>query len=113
MQALKALVIFMAVVIVVGLTVIAVTIYNRLNRPAGEARAPAASTAAMPSEAAAQAGFGEAQVTVPAGCRVVEMVPAGDRLLLRLGSQPRCNRILVVDLATGRELGGIELVPQP
>jgi len=112
MQALKALVIVMGVVIVVGLTVVVVTIYNRLNRPAVQTPASAASAVSAPQSESAS-GFGSAQLTVPEGCRVVEMVPAGDRLLLRLGSPPRCDTILVVELATGRQLGTIDLIPQP
>jgi hypothetical protein len=117
MQALKALVIFMGVVIVIGVAVVGVTIYNRMNR-LGEAapmsEATVDSQAAAPAAAATDVplpAFGDMSVPVPEGCRVVEMVPAGDRLLLRLGSGQRCNRILIVDLATGTQLGSIDLVP--
>jgi len=110
MQALKALVIFMGVVIVIGVAVVGVTIYNRMNK-LGET-APAEPAAAAPPVAEADTAppaFGDIRVPLPEGCRVVEMVPAGDRLLLRLGSLPRCNRILVIDLATGARLGDIDL----
>jgi hypothetical protein len=111
MQALKALVIFM------GVAVVGVTIYNRMNR-LGET-APAAETtvdfqAAMPPAVATGEklpAFGDTSVPLPDGCRVVEMVPAGNRLLLHVGSPPRCNSILVVDLATGSLLGSIDLSP--
>jgi hypothetical protein len=111
MQALKALVIVMGVLIVVGTTVVVVTIYNRMNR-LGEA-APAAQTVAAPPAPAGVApiAFGDARVPIPDGCRVVEMVPAGERLLLRLGSIARCNRILVIDLSSGAALGSIDLAP--
>lgn len=118
MQALKALVIFMGVVIVIGVAVVGVTIYNRMNRlgETAPAEAPVDSQAAAPPAAPADQtlpAFGDMSVKLPEGCRVVEMVPAGDRLLLRLGSLPRCNRILVVDLATGGLLGSIDLtLPQ-
>lgn len=118
MQALKALVIIMGVLIVVGTTVVVVTIYNRMNPP-GEGVVGAATTAPAPAPVQAPvpvpsplAEFAPASVPVPDGCRVVEMVPAGERLLLRLGSIPRCNRILVLDLNSGRLLGSIDLVPQ-
>lgn len=114
MQALKALVIFMGVIIVIGVTVVGVTIYNRLNR-AGSPPAAATTTASAPATSASGAGalpaFGEVNVPLPEPCRVVEMVPAGERLLLRLGSVARCNRILVIELATGRQLGAIDLAP--
>ena len=113
MQALKALVIFMGVLIVIGVAVVGVTIYNRMNR-LGETPPAAEAPAATPPATAADGtlpAFGDMSVPVPDGCRVVEMVPAGDRLLLRLGSGQRCNRILVVDLATGAPLGSIDLSP--
>lgn len=111
MQALKALVIFMGVVIVIGVAVVGVTIYNRMNKLGGTAPepAPAASSASAPPIDLGAYSFGEKRVPLPEGCRVIEMVPAGDRLLLRLGSLPRCNRILVIDLATGAQLGAIDL----
>lgn len=119
MQALKALVIIMGVLIVVGTTVVVVTIYNRMNRPAegvvGGGDAAPAPTATVPAEAPGTVPppeFAPASVAIPDGCRVVEMVPAGERLLLRLGSIARCNRILVLDLGSGRLLGSIDLVPQ-
>ena len=117
MQALKALVIIMGVLIVVGTTVVVVTIYNRMNRPGegvvgGGDAAPSAAMPAVAPPLAAPSEFAPATVAVPDGCRVIEMVPAGERLLLRLGSISRCSRILVLDLNSGRLLGSIELVPQ-
>lgn len=116
MQALKALVIIMGVLIVVGTTIVVVTIYNRMTRLGDSAPpAPAAAVAPPPAPeglaaAARPPRFGDASVELPDGCRVVEMTPAGERLLLlRLGSIARCNRILVVDLGTGVLLGSIEL----
>lgn len=113
MQALKILVIVMGVLIVIGTTIVVVTIFNRMNR-LGEG-APAVTTdAGAPAETGPLASFGDVSVPLPDGCRVVEMTPAGERLLLRLGSIARCNRILVVDLGTGQLLGSIELAePAP
>jgi hypothetical protein len=48
---------------------------------------------------------------VPAGCQVVETTTADDRLILRLGSGERCNQVLIVDMATGKLLGTLRLVP--
>lgn len=117
MQALKALVIVMGVLIVVGTTIVVVTIYNRMQT-LGETAPPAATATVAPAPTPAEAtagplpSFGDVRVALPDGCRVVEMTPAGERLLLRLGSIARCNRILVVDLGTGALLGSVELAPQ-
>ena len=109
MQALKALVIIMGVLILIGTMVVVVTIYNRVTKTAD--RTPAEDTPRA-GASAPPATFGETSVPIPDGCRVVEMVPSGDRLLLRLGSVERCNRILVIDLRTGSQLGGIVLSTQ-
>jgi hypothetical protein len=96
-RTLLALVIVMGALIVIGMAVVAVTIANRLMGHV----APAATSA----------GFGSAEVAVPAGCQVVETVSAADRLVLRLGTGERCNQVIIVDLATGRLLGRLNLVP--
>jgi hypothetical protein len=62
--------------------------------------------------AATTAGFETLDLPVPAGCQVMEMVAADDRLILRLGSGERCNQIIVVDAANGRNLGTVRLMPQ-
>jgi hypothetical protein len=99
MKRLLALVIIMGVMIVAGLVVVVVTIAMRLSGSGTEA-------------AATTAGFGTLDLPVPAGCQVMEMVAADDRLILRLGSGERCNQIIVVDAANGRNLGTVRLMPQ-
>ena len=100
MKGLLALVIIMGVLIVVGLVVVVATIANRMSAPQ--------------TEVAGREGvaFGAADLPVPAGCQVIEMVATDDRLILRLGSGDRCNQLLIVDLATGRHLGTVRLMPQ-
>src|SRR5882672_4452765 len=100
MKPLRALVIIMGVLIVAGIVVVIVTIANRLSGGGGEAT----TTRAVP-------GFATVDLPVPAGCQVMETTTADDRLVLRLGSGERCNQILIVDIATGRLLGTLRLVP--
>jgi hypothetical protein len=99
MKPLMALVIIMGVLIVGGIVVVIATIANRMS-----GGREATSTGAAP-------GFATADLPVPAGCQVMETTTADDRLILRLGSGERCNQILIVDLATGRLLGTLRLVP--
>jgi hypothetical protein len=105
MQALKALVIVMGVLIVAGLAVVVVTIYNRM-----QART---STAGPTAEGGELPAFDRATVPVPAGCRVAGLQSAGDRLLLQLAGVAGCEQILVVDLRSGRLLGRLDLVATP
>jgi len=100
MKPLMALVIIMGVLIVAGIVVVIATIANRTSGGGREA----SSTRAAP-------GFAAADLPVPAGCQVMETTTADDRLVLRLGGGERCNQILIVDMATGRLLGTLRLVP--
>ncbi len=99
MKPLIALVIIMGVLIVAGLVVVVVTIANRLG---GADRI---------TNTRAAAEFATVDLPVPAGCEVMETTTADDRLILRLGSGERCNQVLIVDMATGRLLGMLRLVP--
>jgi Family of unknown function (DUF6476) len=99
MKGLLALVIIMGVMIVAGLIVVVVTIAMRLSGSETDTAAP-------------RAEFETLDLPVPAGCQVMEMVAADDRLILRLGSGERCNQIIVVDAASGRSLGTVRLVPE-
>ena len=101
MQALKALVIVMGLLIVVGVVAVAATIAYRLGRLA---EAPAVARAG---------GFAAVELAIPEGCRAVEAAPAGERLVLRLGDGRQCNRILIVDMNSGALLGRLDLVPAP
>jgi hypothetical protein len=98
MRGLKVLVIFMGVAILVGFAVVIFTIATRLG-----------------DGAVSEGGFGVAAVALPQGCLVAEMVPADERVLLRLeGPEERgCNAILVVDLETGATLGELRLGAVP
>lgn len=105
MQALKVLVIVMGIAILAGVAVIGVTIYQRATEPQD-------GTAASPAPPPA---FGTVEVPIPEGCSVVETVVAGQRLILRIGpddiSGAGCDRIYVVDLASGALLGVLLTTP--
>ncbi len=106
MQALKALVIVLGVMIVAGIAVIGMTIYHRatnlVNSPEPRPAEPAVRTGLGP-------GVGKMALELPAGSRVVEMTAEGDRLILRLRLADGGRRILILDMATGKRLGTFEL----
>jgi uncharacterized protein DUF6476 len=99
MRALKVLVVVMGVLLVAGFAVVVVTIMGRMTQKAGPA-VPAA---------ARLAPFGNATVTLPADALVMEVQGAGDRILLRLDLRDGTEMLLVLDAATGTELGRIKL----
>ena len=82
-QALKALVIGMGMLIAIGVTVIVVTVFNRTQDRARDVEAPE-----------------RLDVAIPAGAKLLEIVPNGQRLVLRLET-PDGDQILVVNLRSG------------
>ena len=117
MQALKALIIGMGLLILAGFGVVGVTLYNRATAPedsggkaesAGDA-APDAATGAGAETKAPLPSFGLARLGLPAGSRVVETTAEGGRLMLRVRDPAGAETIHVIDLATGARLGTIEI----
>jgi hypothetical protein len=90
MAALKLLVIVMGALIVVGVGVLIYGLAARLDPP--------------------RAGYGDAKIALPVGAQVVGMTAAGDRLVLRLALPDTTERLLVLDIARGRQIGTLELV---
>jgi hypothetical protein len=90
MAALKVLVGVMGVLIVVGVGAIVYGIATRLDlsRPAGF----------------------DGKVQLPAGGRILDMTASGDRVVLRVAVPDGGERLIVVDLVRGRQLGVLDLV---
>ncbi len=94
MQGLKALVIGMGVLIVLGFVVLVIALADKFSR-------------------LDEAGLRETEVPVPDGCSLAETLAEGERLLLRLeGPAERgCAQIVVVDLESGEVRGRVRLTP--
>lgn len=107
MKALKGLVAFLGLLLVVGLGALGYGLYSNAHlKKAGPA--VTASTATAPSTAE----FGSVRVPLPAGSRVEQMIGVGDRVVLRLtGGGP--EQLLVIDPGQGRIVGGFVLTPEP
>ena len=132
-RALKALVIAMGVLIVVGLTVVVITIAMRLTGPEGAdgqtaprtprpartprpvkpPRPPGPLRPAADRQPAAGAegarAFGDLQLGMADSCRIVEATASSGTLVVRLDgpAQDGCGQLVVVDPAQGRVLGRI------
>jgi hypothetical protein len=100
MRALKALVIVMGIIIVIGVAIVVVTIAHRMQGKPGTA-----------ATATGAAQLGDVVLPLPPGCRVAEMTSANDRLWLRLepltgnAADAACADILILDPATGSVVG--------
>ena len=114
MQALKGLVIFLGVVIVAGIVVLAVTIGQRATKLVAQGSGDGGSGDGAAIEVAAdtpaaKAKFGDREIDLPDGSEVIAMLAEEGRLMLRLRLANGRQRILVLDLATGKQLGSIRL----
>ena len=98
MRALQVLVVVMGVLIIAGLVVIGVTIGNRVTQQREAELAPKG----LPS-------FGDVQLNLPAGSRVVWATVDAGRLVVHSQSAGEAARFEVIDLATGNRLGGVRV----
>jgi len=91
MQALKTLVIFMGVLIVLGLALLAYGLFGRMSATQGSG------------------AFGEVTLPLPAGCVLAEAHAEGERLIVRSDGpvERGCQRVFVIDLPSGRVLGRV------
>lgn len=111
MQAIKALVISLGILIVAGIVLLAYAFYTRMTDPEfrlmkAERQQQAASRASQRTE-----GFGEASLALPEGCDIVEMQPDGKWLYLRIGPAGPCERVVIVDPLSGRVHGSLVARP--
>ncbi len=105
MRALKALVIIMAILIAAGIAVLVVMAVERGR----QVMAPGAE----PAPATAPRAFGERNVEIPEGARVLGLTAEGERLVLRLGLVGGGERLLVIDMGSGETLGTLTLGQPP
>ena len=92
-QVLKFIVIAMGLLIVAGVTILGVTIANRIAARGDAAQAPTEQFA----------------LSLPDGARIVETTLGDDRLALRLET-PDGIQILIVDLTTGALVSTVNIV---
>ncbi len=96
MRSIQALVIVMGVMIVGGMTLVGYQIVTTVGEPSS---APAA--------------FGEVELVLPPGGRVVDMAAVDDRLVLRVEAGDGRQRLLVLDPSTGALVGTMVVTPAP
>ncbi len=111
MQYMKALVIGMGVLIVLG---VGLLVYGLLAKTKTPATPPGQSTT---EGSDVSKGFGELALTGNAGCRIERATPDGRRLVIELApasegaSVLRCEKTVIIDMSAGTIIGGIALQP--
>lgn len=87
---LKAVVVGLAIVLALcGIVITASIVYRVVN----------------PAQPPAPAGFGVSPLPLPPGCTVDYAQAEGDRLILQIGGNDTCRRVLIADLRTGALIG--------
>lgn len=90
-KVLKAIVVFMGVLIVFGVVGLFVGLIYKID---------------------ADKGFQPTALELPSGARILEMTGVGDRLVVRAGSPDGAERLLVIDPRRGKTVGVMD-VPRP
>lgn len=99
MQAIKGVVIGLGVLIIISFGLLIYGFYTKITDPSF-------SVVKGDGDEAVE----ESSIFVPAGCAIAEIAPQEDRIFLRLsGDNSACERILIVDMETGREVGGFKI----
>lgn len=116
MKALKAIVIFMGVLIVIGMGVVAYGIMLKFDewqakKDAGS-EPPAVTAPAVTTPVVAEVWTEKLKVAIPAGAHVAETIVAEGQMIVRLSMADNRQRYLVFDLGTGKQIGTIELQPR-
>ncbi|NKB19545.1 MAG: hypothetical protein GKS01_03270 [Alphaproteobacteria bacterium] len=105
MRGLKGLVIGMGVLIVVGLTVVIVTVIKRYDGGDNSKAVKSPAVVSVPVEH----GFGEKRIQVPKGAKITETILEGKRLIVRLELSDGAQAFLLIDVNTGQRIGLIRL----
>lgn len=109
----KIAVVVMGVMILCGLGVIAYTVATRLSGGGEEsASKPVISAVEVPVTRQIATGFGTIEVKIPNGGRLGPVEFHDGRMILQMNLQNRKVRLLVYDLATGRQLGTFNISPE-
>lgn len=98
-RALQVLVVVMGLLIVAGVVVIGVTIAKRSS---GLREAEVEAPKPLPA-------FGEVQLALPSGARVVWATVEGERLVIHIQSAGEAARFEIVDLNNGNRLGTVRV----
>ena len=131
MKMLKSLVIGLGFLVVTAMVALGYGLYYKANHPdfrlfsdsseksssqdaatpVGGGPPPLPSASSHASARGTPMAFPDLTLSLPEGCRIVEMTPDGDRLYLRAGPGTPCARVYVVDVARGVVLGTIRMTP--
>jgi len=100
MQYLKALVIGMGILIVLGMGLL---VYGF----AAKTKSPVTNT----DQSSPATVYGDINLGIPHDCENIGILSEDNRLIIEIGPRdnPACSKIIILDLATGNKLGTVSL----
>lgn len=110
MKLLKASVIIMGILIVIGMTILLATVIKRYGE--GDTATAAGPSSSAGLSAPVERGFGERAVSIPKGAEPLETRLDGSRLVVRLRLADGTSALLILDAASGEKLGLIRFDPR-
>jgi len=105
MRGLKSLVIGMGALIVIGLTIVIVTVVKRSGVSSSETHLKTPNDISVP----VAKGFGEKRLSIPRGAKILETTLDRERLVISLQLSDGSQAILMINAVTGKRMGFIRL----
>lgn len=102
MQALKALVIGMGILIVLAVFLLGYGLYKRTVEPDWKLFGPQSATESGPSNIQV---FGDVSLGLADGCRISSVHADGPRAFVMIGPSNDCAEVIVLDIQSGKILG--------
>lgn len=107
MRALMGIVIGLGIMIVMVIVMIGYGFYKKTVDPDWRLLGEESSTPAASTSQTKNAGFGDINLGLPAGCRVMNVSAEGALAYLKIGPDSTCETVIVVDVSKGQILGRI------
>jgi hypothetical protein len=108
MKALKSIVIGMGVLILIGVAIIGITLYNRAQTPGGLSGTRPAPAATRPADRVTAGSLG-----LPAGSHVKGIAGAGGRVVVHVELPGGAEQLLLLDPASGQVVGRLGVTETP
>lgn len=107
MRALTGIVIGLGILIITVIVMIGYGFYKKSVDPDWRLLGEETSASSASEQTTNGAAFGDINLELPAGCRVMDVTAEGSLAYLKIGPDSTCETVIVVDVSEGQILGRI------
>jgi hypothetical protein len=107
MRALMGIVIGLGIMIIMVIVMIGYGFYKKTVDPDWRLLGEETSKSTTSTPQTNNVGFGDINLGLPAGCRVMNVTAEGALAYLKIGPDSTCESVIVVDVSKGQILGRI------